>query len=358
MRTIELKSKAFKPAIPKQLDEDNDASIPLVRADALNALVVEFERNGIDTSDALEAANISRELLQGDDNMLSTKPIMILTEHIYHKSGIFAYVEIVQKTLRSVLIPQFVRSLSKKLTVRDVLVKFNLLIRESIPASSQYLEVDEDTAWFCTANLKNLHPEGWREIFTVLYCTELLRVLVNNTNWRPKSVSLQQSLDGDFAKNIPSEVQLLFGQKITKISVELDLLDNLIYTPYPEPEPKEIVWHSTFTDTIYTALQPYVHEQHLDIDLAAHLFDMSSRTLQRRLQQEKNSFRAIKNSLMFDTACELMSRNLSLTQVSVQLGYADISHFSRAFKRFSGLTPKLYQAALIEEKNSLKIKQS
>lgn len=358
MRAIELKPKAFKPAIPKEIEKPNDVSIPLIRADALNALIIEFEKQGIDTSDALEAASISRELLQNNANMLPVNPIVVLTKHIYKKSGLFVYVQVIQQVLRSVLIPQFVRSLSKKLTIRDVLVKFNLLIRESIPASSQYLEVDKDTAWFCTASLKNVHSEGWREIFTVLYCTELLRVLINNKNWRPQSVALQQTLDGDFAKNIPSDVKLLYGQNITKISVELDVLDNPIYSPYPEPEPKEIVWHSTFTDTIYTALQPYVHEQQLDIDLASHLFDMSSRTLQRRLQQEKNSFRAIKNSLMFDTACELMSRNLSLTQVSVQLGYADISHFSRAFKRFSGLTPKLYQAALIEEKNSLKIKQS
>lgn len=326
--------------------------IPLVRADSLNVLIIEFEKRGFDLSEELKVANISREMLSDSQNMIATSSILTLTELIYNKCGLLAYVEAIRHTLRTVLIPEFVKTLSKTLTIGDVLTNFNLLIRDSIPSSSQYLEVNDTTGWFCTANQYSVNTADWREIFTVMYTVELIRALTNNLSWLPKSVSLRQQRTGDFAKNIPGNVQLLFSQKHTKTSVELELLDQLIDTPYPEPEPREIVWHSTFTDTLYTTLQPYVHEQHLNIEMAADLFQMSTRTLQRKLQQEKNSFRAIKNSLMFNTATELMSRNLSLTQVSVQLGYADISHFSRAFKRFSGLTPKLYQVALINDNNS------
>ncbi|GEM79295.1 helix-turn-helix transcriptional regulator [Vibrio superstes] len=349
-----MKSKAFKPAISEEFDQEEDFAtgfIPLVRADALNVLVVEFEKRGIDLTEPLKEANISREMLSDNQNMIASKPIMVLTELIYKKSGLFPYVESIRHTLRTVLIPEFVKTLPKNLTIREVLTNFNLLIRDSIPASSQFLEVDETTAWFSTAN-REQGVTDWREIFTVMYCVELMRSLTNNVEWLPKSVSLRQFKTGDFARNIPSNVQLLFSQKLTKVSIDLELLEQIIDTPYPEPEPREIVWHSTFTDTLYTALQPYVNEQSLNIDMAANLFEMSTRTLQRKLQQEKNSFRAIKNSLMFNTACELMSRNLSLTQVSVQLGYADISHFSRAFKRFSSLTPKLYQTALIKDRDS------
>ncbi len=352
-----MKSKAFKAAIPEGVVESHNETIPLVRADVVSALLSAFEKNGIDLEEALKHANITREMLLNSENMIMNDSVRNILEVVYNENGIFPLAHSISQTIRTHLIPEFVKTLPHSLTVRDVLTKFNLLIRESIPAASQYLDIDKDTAWFCSA-YKHKTIGHWQEVFNILYATQLIRSLINNESWMPKMVSLQQGISGDFAKNIPKDVQLLFSQKVTKISVELELLDQPINTPYPEPAPREIVWHSTFTDTIYTALLPYVHEQHLDIELAAKLFDMSTRTLQRRLQQEKNSFRAIKNSLMFDTACELMSRNLSLTQVSVQLGYADISHFSRAFKRFSGLTPKLYQAALIEEKNSLKIKQS
>ncbi|GEA52245.1 hypothetical protein VIN01S_30490 [Vibrio inusitatus NBRC 102082] len=352
-----MKIQGFKPAIPENVSESYEDTIPLIRADIVRVVLVAFEKHGIDIEEALKHANITREMLFNSENMIMNDSVRKILEVVYNENGIFPFAHSIADTLRTHLIPDFVKTLPHSLSIRDVLTKFNLLIRDSIPAACQYLDIEGDTAWFCSA-YKHKSIGHWQEVFNILYCTQLIRALTNNEKWKPKIVSLQQGILGDFAKNIPNDILLLFSQRTTKITIDLELLDQPIYTPYPEPTPKEIVWYSTFTDTIYTALLPYVHEQHLDIDLAARLFDMSTRTLQRRLQQEKNSFRAIKNSLLFDIACELMSRNLSLTQVSVQLGYADISHFSRAFKRFSGLTPKLYQAALIEEKNSLKIKQT
>ncbi|WP_261875258.1 helix-turn-helix transcriptional regulator [Vibrio rarus] len=327
--------------------------IPLVRADIVNAIIMQFEKQGFDTTKTLQQANISRGMLFDANNMILNDCAISILGQTYQKEGILPFANAIASVIRDHLIPDFVKTLPKALTVREVLTKFNLLIRDSIPAASQYLEVGEHNAWFCSA-FKHTQIRDWQEVFNILYTTELVRALTNNYNWKPKMVSLQQGLDKDFAQNIPRDIQLLFSQSHTKISVDLDFLDQTIKTPYPEPKPREIIWHSTFTDTVYTALAPYIHEQRLDIELAAKLFGMSCRTLQRKLHQEKSAFRTIKNSLMFNTACELMSLNLSLTQVSVQLGYADISHFSRAFKRFSGLTPKQYQAALLDDRQDQK----
>ncbi|CAM4093567.1 helix-turn-helix domain-containing protein [Vibrio neonatus] len=329
----------------QESNDDIAKAIPLVRADIVNTIIVQFEKQGINMTDALLHANISREMLLDSSNMIVNGSVRSIFGKVYEDEGIFAFVQAVVHTQRTQLIPHFVKTLTKNLTIREVLTKFNLLIRESIPVASQYLEVDDKSAWFCSA-MQHKEINDWQEIFNVLYCVELIRSLTNNEAWRPKTVALTQSRTGQFAQNIPSDIQVLFSQKHTKISVDLELLDQEINTAYPEPAPKEVVWHSTFTDTLYTALIPYVHEQTLDIELAANLLNMSTRSLQRKLLQEKNSFRAIKNSLMFNTACDLMNQNLSLTQISVQLGYADIAHFSRAFKRFSGITPKRYQVLL------------
>ncbi|GAM59385.1 transcriptional regulator, araC family [Vibrio ishigakensis] len=45
-----------------------------------------------------------------------------------------------------------------------------------------------------------------------------------------------------------------------------------------------------------------------------------------------------------------MEQGKTLTFIAKQLGYQDISHFSRAFKRITGLTPKLYKKSLAPEK--------
>lgn len=39
----------------------------------------------------------------------------------------------------------------------------------------------------------------------------------------------------------------------------------------------------------------------------------------------------------------LRENQLSVKEISERLGYADISHFSRAFKKWTSVTPKFYR---------------
>ncbi|MGS5404551.1 helix-turn-helix domain-containing protein [Acinetobacter junii] len=39
----------------------------------------------------------------------------------------------------------------------------------------------------------------------------------------------------------------------------------------------------------------------------------------------------------------LIKNELSIQEISESLGYADVSHFSRAFKNWTGVTPKAFR---------------
>jgi AraC-like DNA-binding protein len=314
----------------------------------LASLAKEIQSTGLVINDLLHDIDLTEEMIFSHNNvMLPVFPARSLMQRVYEQLPISVFAEVIIKALRKAIIPSLVQQLPKSYTVRDVLVKFNLLTRDTMPTTAQYLEVRDNGAWF--SRITSDHSLSvWEEIFSILYSMQLIRSITANKRWQPKVVALQQSAEEEFVKKISAEVQVLFSQKSTKISVDLELLDQTINTPYPQPTPRQIEWHTTFTDTVYTCLIPYVHEQDLDIERAANLLGMSTRTLQRKLQQEKSSFRSIKNNLMFNVACDLMSREFNLTQIAIQLGYADISHFSRAFKRFSGLTPKTYKNIMLK----------
>ena len=111
-------------------------------------------------------------------------------------------------------------------------------------------------------------------------------------------------------------------------------------------KPAIVEWHTSFTDSVYELLKPYMKEQDLSLEEAAELLNFSVRTFQRKLKNENTTYRKIKENLMFSVACELMEEGHTLTYISSQLGYTNISHFSRAFKRVSGLTPKIYQRSI------------
>jgi AraC-like DNA-binding protein len=76
----------------------------------------------------------------------------------------------------------------------------------------------------------------------------------------------------------------------------------------------------------------------------AGLTSTSERTLRRRLHAEGTSFRAIAAATQADDAAELVGdKSLSITAIAERLGYADLSTFSQAFKRWHGVSPAVFR---------------
>lgn len=72
----------------------------------------------------------------------------------------------------------------------------------------------------------------------------------------------------------------------------------------------------------------------------------SERTLKRRLRAEGTSFRALSAAQRSRAAAELLADPaLSISEIADQLGYADLSSFSQAFKRWYGVSPAAYRRA-------------
>jgi AraC-like DNA-binding protein len=80
---------------------------------------------------------------------------------------------------------------------------------------------------------------------------------------------------------------------------------------------------------------------------AARKMHMSSRTLARRLADEGTNFKALLDDLRRRFAFRyLEDTQLSLSEVSFLLGFAEPAVFHRAFQRWSGQTPLEYRRAL------------
>jgi AraC-like DNA-binding protein len=72
----------------------------------------------------------------------------------------------------------------------------------------------------------------------------------------------------------------------------------------------------------------------------------SSRTLKRRLQEEGGNYRDLVDAELQQRACRLLSdTRLGVSEVAYQLGYNDVSNFSRAFRRWTGQTPREWRGA-------------
>ncbi len=75
---------------------------------------------------------------------------------------------------------------------------------------------------------------------------------------------------------------------------------------------------------------------------------MSSRTLRRKLTEQGSSFQQVVDECrMRQAVFEFRVRpDLSIAQIALRLGYAEHSNFTRAFHRWSGVSPQAYRANL------------
>ncbi len=84
-----------------------------------------------------------------------------------------------------------------------------------------------------------------------------------------------------------------------------------------------------------------------DTKIAESLF-MSSRTLQRRLQNAGTSFKTILTGVRQGLAMQyIRDSRLTLTELSFQLGFSEMSAFSRAFKQWTGESPRGFRKTLM-----------
>lgn len=105
-----------------------------------------------------------------------------------------------------------------------------------------------------------------------------------------------------------------------------------------------------FLDTTHDAIRliagmlPYEHPTR---ERVAKRLKISARTLQRRLNDWGVTFEELVDEYRRDRAFRLLQRaDHSILEIAYSLGYSDPAHFSRAFKRWTGVSPRSYRTAL------------
>jgi AraC-like DNA-binding protein len=80
-----------------------------------------------------------------------------------------------------------------------------------------------------------------------------------------------------------------------------------------------------------------------DIDWLCRHLKVPRRTLQRHFAARGTSFEGLLARASFARACDVLRRGVSATDAAFELGYSDPAHFSRAFRRWTGMSPRAWQ---------------
>lgn len=78
----------------------------------------------------------------------------------------------------------------------------------------------------------------------------------------------------------------------------------------------------------------------VDVEVLARRLQISTRTLQRRLADKNLTFRDVAKEVLQEVAYDmLLHSGLSIQEIAFKLGYSQASSFTRAFKRWTGISP-------------------
>lgn len=99
-----------------------------------------------------------------------------------------------------------------------------------------------------------------------------------------------------------------------------------------------------FLSALRHALREELPQGEPEVGRIAKRLHLSTRSLQRRLQQEGTTFVLLVDTLRRELALRyLEDQQLTLTEIGFMLGFAELSSFHRAFRRWTGTTPGQYR---------------
>lgn len=105
----------------------------------------------------------------------------------------------------------------------------------------------------------------------------------------------------------------------------------------------------SLSDRVTALIYKDIDQCEPDVVSVASRLNMSQQTLYRKLKQEGVFFQKLVETVRFTKARQLLAQSgLSASEIALMLGFSELSAFSRAFKRWSGMSPKAFrECALI-----------
>jgi AraC-like DNA-binding protein len=101
---------------------------------------------------------------------------------------------------------------------------------------------------------------------------------------------------------------------------------------------------TSLRERVRKAIWSALRDGRRDLEAVAESLGMSPRTLQRRLRESNTSFGAMLEEVRRELALGLLNgRDLAVYEIAFLLGYSEPSTFHRAFRRWTGQSPREYR---------------
>lgn len=299
----------------------------------------------------IERVGLPEKVLNTAHPYIPEIPVRLLLAEIVNVCGIKTYQEICWLACRELFIPAMLDKIAEAKNLQQLLVEFIDILKNESTQVKLTLDSVINKTWLIRE--KKFADEAWylyAELFSMAYMIELIRA-VTGDKWLPEQISIQSGDPESFkqlflADNNQLESPQIYSERgVCAICIPDELLNVNFKHNHSWVKPVNDKDAPTdFISSLSVALPAYLNEGKLPISKAAKIIGMSVRTFQRRLDKFGLNYTQVLEKIQLQEAqYYLKHTDVTITIIAVGLGYSDIAHFSRAFKRLAGITPSQYR---------------
>ena len=318
------------------------SSIPIVSTSFAHLFISFLMQKGHPVRRWLVDASLPMSLLDNVDGYVSEYHLRKFIEDAAKKTGLNELGLLVAESSSMTELGELTVQMKDAENLYESLALFCHNVADVNSHATFWLSEHEGKTWFCRANPEELEiGQHYAEQFTIAYMIKLVQ-LTTGVNWHPEHVWLKTSKNRGYIEHpyfCHSEIG--FNRGLTAIMLpDIKGADVNIYPRFSTPE----INPPNLTSTLSKLLKPYLSDMYPDIELATELSRLNVRTLKRRLSEENITYRELIQQVRLELACSLLEKpGYRIIDVASALSYANSGNFSRAFHRWTGMTPHEYQ---------------
>jgi len=319
----------------------NKNNIPVLRAATVTPLLLAAEAIGTPIDKMLRNVNLSVYVKDMPFMIFPEIPAWELVNNIYQMEGeplfgLKAAIELAPQDLET--IKPFLAGCTN---LKQLLERFISIAPTQSNVARYSLEEDGNTVWFCYRTPHLIDAYDQIELYDIAGMIQFVQ-LVTGKHWRPKEIHFSFGYNRHIYNSEhlnPSNIS--FSKPHAAIAIPRQLLPmEAAELTGTGPPTGDYLVPDTLSGQLLATTYQYLGEEKLDNKLLSRLTGMHFRTMQRKLAKENTCYSRILDSARYRKAQFLLKKtDKKLLDISLMLGYANASAFSRAFKLWSGVSP-------------------
>ncbi len=328
-------------------------SIPLIRSAAILPFVQFLDRIGAPTDRILQQAGLPLSAFEDAETLIPLNQSFVFGELAARSEGLENLGLLVGQHTHFSQLGTFGALVCQSLTLHDLLTKLLKLHRTLLNGEQIWLTETQDSVWLHHRYTVPQHiPTYQGQYYTVLIYLNAIRLAAGAT-WQPEELHLSgaHKLKGFFELESLANTRIYFYQPTNAIRLPKTMLSQpLIRLTNPvHPLTTEEVLNQTapaddFPNSLSQLIRSLLLDGYPNLAVAADSAGMGLRTFQRRLQDHNLTYSTLVEQIRFERATKLLQdRTLKLIDIAFELGYTDSANFSKAFKRWTGLSPREFR---------------